>query len=155
MDYFWQVASVCDSSGSIISNWASNRYFTAKCTTPDTFWVQDLTAYTARIGWAKVFGAMGYTIHTTRIGSPPRITYTVWGANNTHKYFVNLIPQSQYVWRVRAFCDTTRFSVSSFTEIDTLTTSAPSSSRISNPLSNPTITQTNWLAILPTHHPSA
>ena len=98
-------------------------YNTAKtqCIEPSILYSSNINYYNAELNWNSTF-AHHYRIRYKIIGG------TSWSFQNnldsalTSKIINNLTPLSDYIWQIKAYCDSTNSNTSSWSITDTFTT---------------------------------
>jgi hypothetical protein len=81
------------------------QYFTTTaeyCPNPDTYSVTELGALRAQMNWNTIANALSYKVRIREVGASTWTNHTVTDA---FKYKGNLIPETDYEWRVKVVCD--------------------------------------------------
>ena len=73
----------------------------------------------------------GYEIDIRHGGGTAWTYVLLQGASTSYKDLYGLLPNTQYEWRLRTWCDMNGDNISGFTPMDTFTT-LPSGSRLAN-----------------------
>lgn len=148
-----------------------------QCSTPNVTFASNINYYNAETNWNSISGAYYYRIRYKIIGASNWLFQNNIDSTLTSKVLTNLSPLSDYIWQIKAYCDSTNTSTSSWSVTDTFTTNT-SSCPNSNSLWTSSITYynavanwnpvpganrykirykilgaTNWSTLGPIHHP--
>ncbi len=110
--YIWRVRAKCD--GSIFSDWSAVKEFktlenTNTCPKPVDLAATNITQTSVQFSWAAVAGALGYEVNYAVGGTSNWVSVFV-AAPNSSVIINNLLPGTNYRWRVRTKCDGQVFS---------------------------------------------
>jgi len=103
-----------------ISFLSSSSY--SQCFFPTTVFSSNINYYSADVNWNSTSGTHHYKIRYKEIGN------SNWSYKNNIdsalnvKLLANLNPQSNYIWQIRAHCDTINSNTSNWSVTDTFTT---------------------------------
>jgi hypothetical protein len=104
----------------LISILSSSGY--SQCFAPTTVFSSNINYYSADVNWNSTLGTHHYKIRYKEIGN------SNWSYKNNIdstlnvKLLANLNPQSDYIWQIRAHCDTINSNTSNWSVTDTFTT---------------------------------
>ena len=104
----------------LISILSSSGY--SQCFVPTTVFSSNINYYSADVNWNSTLGTHHYKIRYKEIGN------SNWSYKNNIdstlnvKLLANLNPQSNYIWQIRAHCDTINSNTSNWSVTDTFTT---------------------------------
>jgi hypothetical protein len=94
----------------------------SQCFSPTTVFSSNINYYSADVNWNSTSGTHHYKIRYKEIGN------SNWSYKNNIdsalnvKLLANLNPQSDYIWQIRAHCDTINSNTSNWSVTDTFTT---------------------------------
>ena len=100
----------------------SSSGYSQLCFYPTTIFSSNINYYSADVNWNSTQGTNHYKIRYKEIGN------SNWSYKNNIdpalnvKILANLNPQSDYIWQIRAHCDTINSNTSSWSATDTFTT---------------------------------
>ena len=104
----------------LISILSSSGY--SQCFVPTTVFSSNINYYSADVNWNSTLGTHHYKIRYKEIGN------SNWSYKNNIdstlnvKLLANLNPQTDYIWQIRAHCDTINSNTSNWSVTDTFTT---------------------------------
>ncbi len=118
-NYEFKVRSICPSGTSAFT---SSTNFTTLCptpcaTAPTGLFVNNITSTSAKFNWNSVFGAVKYKVYYKATTSP---TWIALNATSNFKTISGLIPNTSYMFKVKAICDVTSTAFSSIVNFTTL-----------------------------------
>ena len=112
----------------------------AQCPTPIGLSVTNITHNSAIANWNAVTSVYHYRIRTREVGTPNWMNLLNIDSTMTSRLLPLLQPSTAYEWKIEAYCDSTNQLNSSWSVIDTFTTSlffpAPFNPIITNTLSD-------------------
>ena len=112
----------------------------AQCPTPSGLYVTNITHNSAIANWAAVSSVNHYRIRTREVGTVNWMNLLNIDSTMTSRILPLLQPSTTYEWKIEAYCDSTNQLNSSWSVIDTFTTTlfiaAPFNPIITNTLSN-------------------
>ncbi len=112
----------------------------AQCPTPSGLYVTNITHNSAIANWAAVSSVNHYRIRTREVGTVNWMNLLNIDSTMTSRILPLLQPSTTYEWKIEAYCDSTNQLNSSWSVIDTFTTSmflpAPFNPIITNTLSD-------------------
>lgn len=100
----------------------SSSSYSQQCFSPTTIFSTNINYYSADVNWNSTLGTHHYKIRYKEIGN------SNWSYKNNIdsalnvKILANLNPQSDYIWQIRAHCDTINSNTSNWSATDTFTT---------------------------------
>jgi hypothetical protein len=102
--FYWRVRAV--NASSEMSNWSIVRYFRSAILYPTLLLPGNSATNISRmpfLDWSDVSGNVGYVLQIWKKGTPSVLVKTVTLAPNTSQYqfLVNLLPDTEYSWRVQ------------------------------------------------------
>ena len=103
-----------------ISLLSSGSY--SQCFSPTTVFSSNINYYSADVNWNSTSGTHHYKIRYKEIGNSNWSYKNNIDANLNVKLLANLNPQSNYIWQIRAHCDTINSNTSNWSITDTFTT---------------------------------
>ncbi|NNF02602.1 MAG: T9SS type A sorting domain-containing protein [Bacteroidia bacterium] len=117
--YFWQIKAVCNSDGTVESNWsATNTFTTLDCRESNNIFTDNIESDKARLNWDSVPNAITYNIRGGIQGGG-FVSLSITGSLSNYTVF-NLSPSTTYVWQIRTNCGSgIRSGYSSFTQFTT------------------------------------
>ena len=94
----------------------------SQCFSPTTVFSSNINYYSADVNWNSTSGTHHYKIRYKEIGNSNWSYKNNIDANLNVKLLANLNPQSNYIWQIRAHCDTINSNTSNWSITDTFTT---------------------------------
>ena len=122
--YNWRVRAVCDSSVNHVSAYTSTNTFNTwtQCADPTSLVANSITATSATLAWASVFGADHYTVIYSGDGGTTWDTVTT---TSTSTAITGLTSGVTYSWQVRSSCHSDDSNNSSWVSGSDFTTIIP------------------------------
>ena len=94
----------------------------APCPKPTSLYVSNITNHSAKLNWNTQATSTGYLAYIRAVGTSNWTTKVI-GSNNGFKVVNNLLPNTNYEWRVRSVCSTTPLCAGYVTTAQTFATS--------------------------------
>ena len=124
-----------------------------QCNVPQNTFADNIYFFSAQLNWTSVSGVYHYKIRYKEIGTTPWLYKNNIDSLLTSKTLNNLVSQVNYIWQIRAHCDTIN-NFSNWSQVDTFFTST-SLCPTPNNLTTSNITymsaQANWDLISTAH----
>jgi len=97
------------------------NYTKAQCNEPVSLYASNINYYNAELNWNSTF-AHHYRIRYKIIGGANWSFQNNIDSTLISKTIINLTPLSDYIWQIKAYCDTINTSTSNWSITDTFTT---------------------------------
>ncbi len=120
-DYEWQIQTVCDANGTVVSAWSVLDTFRVDCYAPATHWTSNETQTCGRLNWDLQQGVAGYEIRGRRVGTANWVSIQVGSGNSTFNA-CGLQPGLTYEWTIRSLCNAIATNVSTWLPLTQFTT---------------------------------
>lgn len=122
--YQWQIRTRC--SETEYSEWSPfNVFSTDACNAPSGLTAQNITGTSATLSWNAVPGATSYQLRGRNVGAAGYLVFNVTGGATSLNTGNQLMPNTDYEWSVRAYCNVQKTAVSAWHPNETFTTPAP------------------------------
>jgi len=150
----------------------------SQCVAPTNLFASNINFYNAEVNWDSSVGVNYYRIRYKEINNSSWLYANNIDSSLNTKVLMNLTPLEEYVWQIKAYCDSINTNTSSWSNIDTFTTvtnSCPNTSLLyitninfNNAIANwDTVSSANrykiryrilggttWANLAPAYHPS-
>ena len=93
-----------------------------QCNVPQNTFADNIYFFSAQLNWTSVSGVYHYKIRYKEIGTTPWLYKNNIDSLLTSKTLNNLVSQANYIWQIRAHCDTIN-NFSNWSQVDTFFTS--------------------------------
>jgi hypothetical protein len=123
----------------------------SQCFAPTNLFAANINYYNAEANWNSSSGTHYYRIRYKEISGASWLYANNIDSSLNTQLLTNLNPLSDYIWQIKAYCDTTNTNTSNWSIVDTFTTitnSCPNTDSIYTTNINFNNALANWSAIL-------
>ncbi|NNF01637.1 MAG: T9SS type A sorting domain-containing protein, partial [Bacteroidia bacterium] len=104
IQYYWQVAAICDVSGDTSAYSPRSNFVLPTCPAPTPVLTTDVTATTAKLNWTPQPNAIRYVISGRIVPSSNIVTLNINNPATSSLNVSQLLPSSTYQWTIQSVC---------------------------------------------------